>query len=103
MEVRKLWVHLSRAEIINILETALPRRLVRKYVFPYIHVLRVIPKRATNLDKLWKQVHTTENTAIQSSEQFESLLQEIELDITSRIEVVTLLHSPITLTPSVPH
>ena len=92
MEVKKLWVHLSRAEIINIMETALPRKLTQKYAYAYIHVLRVIPMRSANLDKIWHQAHTTENSATKASEDFELLLSQIQADILSRIEVhLTLL------------
>lgn len=88
MEVKKLWVHLSRAEIITILETALPKSMTEKYAFPYIHVLRVIPMRNANLDKIWQQVSAAENTVDRQTEQFETLLRQIESDILSRIEVL---------------
>ena len=87
MEVKKLWVHLSRAEIINIMETALPRKMTQKYAYAYIHVLRVIPMRSANLDKLWHQAHIAENTATKSAEDFDLLLNQIQADILSRIEV----------------
>lgn len=98
MEVKKLWVHLSRAEIIDILETALPRRFTEKYAFPYIHVLRVVPMRNPNLDKLWRHVIEAESEATRSAERFEAALKEIENDILSRIEVLPFHFYPSFLT-----
>lgn len=87
MEVKKLWVHLSRAEIINILETALPRFLTERFVCPYIHVLRIVPLRDANYQKIWKQISEAESTQTISHQEFQSQLDEIEVDIMSRIEV----------------
>jgi len=87
MEVKKLWVHLSRAEIINILETALPRFLTEQFACPYIHVLRIVPVRDANYQKIWKQISEAESTQTISHQEFQSQLHEIEVDIMSRIEV----------------
>eukprot|EP00210_Caulerpa_lentillifera_P002104 g2019.t1 len=89
MEVRKLWVHLSRAEIINILETALPRFLTEQYVCPYIHVLRIVPLRDANYEKIWKQISETESSYAISRQEVDNQLQDIEADIMSRIEGIS--------------
>jgi len=91
MEVRKLWVHLSRAEIINILETALPSFLTEQYVCPYIHVLRIVPTRDANFEKIWKQISETESSQAVSLQGFENQMQDVEVDIMSRIEARILI------------
>eukprot|EP00210_Caulerpa_lentillifera_P000770 g745.t1 len=89
MEIRKLWVHLSRAEIINILETALPRFVTDQYVCPYIHVLRIVPVRDASYEKIWKQISEAESSNAISQQEFEHQLQDIEVDIMSRIEGIS--------------
>lgn len=93
MEVRKLWVHLSRAEIINILETALPSFLTEQYVCPYIHVLRIVPTRDANFEKIWKQISETESSQAVLLQGFENQMQDVEVDIMSRIEARISLRS----------
>lgn len=90
MEIRKLWVHLSRAQIINELETALPRFITNKFTVPYIHVLRIVPERQASLDKLWNQIGVAETSISDTKEKFEIELKNIENEVMMKIEVIII-------------
>lgn len=92
MEVRKLWVHVSRAEIIGELETALPKFITRRYQEPFVHALRIIPPREASLESLWTQIGATETSLAASKEEFERELIKTEKEVMEAIDVRLFQH-----------
>lgn len=87
MEVRKLWVHVSRAEIIDELETALPKFITKRYQEPFVHALRIVPPKEASLESLWGQIGATETSIAASKEDFERELRKTEREIMEAIDV----------------
>lgn len=56
MADEKLWNLCSKAQIIDELETTLPRFVTSKWDAPYIHVLKTAPRKDVNLNALWTKL-----------------------------------------------
>ncbi|GMH34069.1 hypothetical protein BSKO_01903 [Bryopsis sp. KO-2023] len=89
MEVRKLWVHVSRAEIIDELETALPKFITKRHQEPFIHALRIVPPKHASMDSLWTQLSTAETSFAARKEEFEVELLQTEKDLMETIEGIS--------------
>lgn len=89
MEVRKLWVHVSRAEIIDELETALPKFITRRHQEPFIHALRIVPPKHASMDSLWTQLDVAETSLAARKEEFEVELLRTEKELMGTIEGIS--------------
>eukprot|EP00210_Caulerpa_lentillifera_P005001 g4775.t1 len=56
MDDEKLWNLCSKAQIIDELETTLPRFLTSQWDAPYVHVLKLIPRETVNLNSVWNRI-----------------------------------------------
>lgn len=80
-------MHVSRAEIIDELETTLPRSITNRHQTPFIHVLRIVPPRNASLESLWTQLDAAESSIAASKEELELELIRSEREIMEAMDV----------------
>lgn len=56
MADERLWNLCSKAQIIDELETTLPKFITSRWDAPYIHVLTASPRKDVSLNKLWMRL-----------------------------------------------
>lgn len=77
----------GRAIMVVELETAIPRRFLKKLEKPYIHFLRLLPPEDIDLDRLWLNVGYSEEIQESLKEAMTRRLHRAENEIMSEIEV----------------
>lgn len=86
MEDEHLWNLCSKAQIIDELETTMPSWLIRRWNPPYVHILKLGPKKAVNLDSLWDRLDLTESRLVSTSKEMSQKISEMERKILRRLE-----------------
>lgn len=77
----------GRAIMVVELETAIPKRFLKKLEKPYIHFLRLLPPEDIDLDRLWLNVGYSEEIQESLKEAMTRRLHRAENEIMSEIEV----------------
>lgn len=84
MEDEHLWNLCSKAQIIDELETTMPRWLLERWNPPFIHILKLKPKSSINLNRLWDRLDMTESRLVSSNKEMSVKLESMEERITKR-------------------
>ena len=69
MEDKRLWNLCSKTQIIDELETTLPRFVTKQWNPLYVHILKVGPRKDVNLDSLWNRLGMTESRIASSTKE----------------------------------
>lgn len=86
MEDEHLWNLCSKAQIIDELETTMPSWLIRRWNPSYVHILKLGPKKAVNLDSLWDRLDLTETRLVSTSKEMSHKINDMERKILRRLE-----------------
>jgi len=89
MEDEHLWNLCSKAQIIDELETTMPSWLIRKWNPTYVHILKLGPKKAVNLDSLWDRLDLTETRLVSTSKEMTLKINDMERKILRRLEFLS--------------
>ena len=89
MEDEHLWNLCSKAQIIDELETTIPSWLTKRWNPPYVHILRLGPKKAVNLDSLWDRLDLTETRLVSTSKEMTHKINEMERKILRRLDFLS--------------
>ena len=89
MEDEHLWNLCSKAQIIDELETTMPSWLIRRWNPTYVHILKLSPKKAVNLDSLWDRLDLTETRLVSTTKEMKQKIHEMERKILRRLEFLS--------------
>ena len=67
MADERLWNWCSKAQIIDELETTLPKFLTSHWNPPFVHILRIAPQKNLNLNSLWMRIDMAGEQSIKNT------------------------------------
>lgn len=89
MENEHLWNLCSKAQIIDELETTLPKWLVRRWNPSYVHILKISPRRQIDMGSLHDRLDITEGRLASTSKEMAVKMSDLERKVMKRLDFLS--------------
>ncbi|GMH40202.1 hypothetical protein BSKO_08106 [Bryopsis sp. KO-2023] len=89
MENEHLWNLCSKAQIIDELETTLPKWLVRRWNPSYVHILKISPRRQVDMGSLHDRLDITEGRLASTSKEMAVKMSDLERKVMKRLDFLS--------------
>lgn len=89
MENEQVWNLCSKAQIIDELETSLPKWIVRRWNPTYVHILKISPRKEVDMSSLMDRLDVTEGTLFNTSQELSVKMTEMERRVMNRLDYLS--------------
>ncbi|GMH44243.1 hypothetical protein BSKO_12177 [Bryopsis sp. KO-2023] len=89
MEDEQLWILCSKAQIIDELETTLPKFITKRWNPSYVQILKVGPGKNVSLDSLWNRLDLAEGHLVGVTEEVLGKLQNFRVDALQKLQAIS--------------
>lgn len=89
MENERLWNLCSKAQIIDELETTIPKWFVKKHNPAYVHILKLRPRHEIDMSSLMQRLDTTEDSLLSTTKEISVKTTELERNVMKRLDFLS--------------
>lgn len=89
MENERLWSLCSKAQIVDELETTIPKWLIRRWNPAYVHILKIRPRHEIDMSSLMQRLDLSEDSLVSTTKEIALKTKELERNVMKRLDFLS--------------